>query len=103
MPAIEWMPHSIRNLRAIRGYIARDAPETASIFIERIMASTERLMHSPLSGAIVPEFREKEWREVLHGNYRIIYRIRGDLVQILSVFHAARMLDEDSIPGLDDE
>jgi plasmid stabilization system protein ParE len=28
---------------------------------------------------------------VIHGNYRIVYRVRPDLVEIVTVFHGARL------------
>jgi hypothetical protein len=38
-------------------------------------------------------------REILHGNYRIIYRAGKNLVEVLTVYHAARLLDERVIFG----
>ena len=32
-------------------------------------------------------------REILHGNYRVIYRLTDDSLQILTVHHSARLLD----------
>jgi len=40
---------------------------------------------------VVPEVGDELLREVIHGNYRIVYRVRHDLVEIATVFHGARM------------
>jgi len=43
-----------------------------------------------LSGRVVPEVGDDTVREVIHGNYRMVYRVRSDLVEIVTVFHGAR-------------
>lgn len=52
----------------------------------------------PYVGATVPEYAEETIRELIEQSYRIIYRVRGDRVEILSVVHGARPLPID-IPG----
>ncbi len=49
-----------------------------------------RLEGNPRSGRVVPEVRDESVREVIHGNYRIVYRLRHDVVEIATVFHGAR-------------
>lgn len=46
----------------------------------------------PRSGRIVPEFENPELREVIYGNYRIVYRVIGsnEDIEILAVVHGAR-------------
>ena len=53
-----------------------------------------RLRDFPESGQIVLEFGDPKIREVLHGSYRIIYRVGLDRIDILTVFHGARLLDD---------
>jgi toxin ParE1/3/4 len=55
------------------------------------VAAVERLEAYPLSGRVVPEVGDDTLREVLHGNYRIVYRVRTELVEIVTVFHGARL------------
>ncbi len=43
---------------------------------------------------IVPEIGRPEIREFLHGSYRIIYRARNDRIEILTVFHHARLFED---------
>jgi ABC-type uncharacterized transport system substrate-binding protein len=46
----------------------------------------EGLETDPLSGRVVPEVGDDTVREVIHGNYRIVYRVRPDLVEIVTKF-----------------
>jgi toxin ParE1/3/4 len=91
---IYWTRQSREDLRAIRDFIARDAPKTAAAYVRRLRHSVERLRQLPHSGQVVPELQREELREVLQGNYRIIYRVGDRRVDVLTVYHAARLLDE---------
>jgi plasmid stabilization system protein ParE len=55
---------------------------------------TDRLSQFPRSGRIVPELGRDDIREVIVQSYRVIYRLRGDEVEILTVHHSARRLDD---------
>ena len=46
----------------------------------------------PLSGRVVPEVGDDAIRELIRGNYRIVYRLKQDVVEIVTVFHGARLL-----------
>ena len=48
-----------------------------------------RLIDFPQSGRIVPEIGDRSIREIILGNYRIIYRLRSEAVEILTVHHGA--------------
>ena len=50
-------------------------------------------------GRIVPEFGIENIREIIVGSYRVIYRIRDEDVQILTVHHGAQLLDARKIEG----
>jgi toxin ParE1/3/4 len=49
---IVWSPQSLRDLRAIRDYIAKDSEQYADLTIARIFSAVERLFHFPQSGRI---------------------------------------------------
>jgi toxin ParE1/3/4 len=42
----------------------------------------------------VPEFGRRDLRELLFQKYRIVYRVKLDEVQIVSVVHGARLLPD---------
>ena len=53
----------------------------------------------PKVGRVVPESDRDDIREIIHGNYRIIYRLINDEAQILTGHHSARLLDLSEIDG----
>lgn len=94
---IYWTRQSQEDLRQVRAFISRDAPATASAFVRRLRDSVNRLKEFPESGQVVPELGREDIRELLRGNYRIIYRAGQERIDILAVYHSARLLDADSI------
>lgn len=51
----------------------------------------------PLSGRVVPEINKQEIREVILGNYRIVYRFMVNEVEVLTVHHGAQLLTADKL------
>jgi toxin ParE1/3/4 len=98
MPSkIYWTRQAREDLRAIRAHIARDAPVTANAYVRKLLASVERLRQFPFSGEVVPELGREDLREVLQGNYRLIYRVSETRVDILAIYHGSRILDQRDI------
>ena len=91
MTRIIWAPQAIEDVEAIRAYVARDSAHYADLLVERLVSAVARLETNPLSGRVVPEMGEEALREVIHGNYRIVYRLRPDQVEVVTVFHGARL------------
>ena len=89
-----WSPQSFQDLNGIRTYIAEDSPAYAELTVQRIIAAVERLRVFPDSGRMVPERQEPDLREVIVGNYRVVYRRKGDLVEIATVFRGSRQFPE---------
>lgn len=92
MIRIEWTEPAVSDLDNIHDYIARDSAEYADAFAERLIMSAERLRSFPTSGRVVPEAKDRHVREILVESYRIIYRVKTGMVQILTVVHGARDL-----------
>lgn len=97
MTRIRWGRQSVEDLEAIRLFIARNAPHTADEFVSRLIRAVENHSQFPHSGGIVPEQTRQDIREIIHGNYRIIYRARDEDVVILTIRHAARLLSDESL------
>ena len=90
---IEWTDPAITDLAAIRDYIARDSEHYAVQFVGRLIEAVEKLESFPEMGRRVPESHEEEGiREILFRNYRVIYRLRSERIQIITVLHGARDL-----------
>lgn len=85
-----WTRPALADVLHIRDYIAADSPRYARVVAERIVASVDRLRTFPLSGRVVPELGNPMLREVIDAPYRIVYRVRDDVLEILTVVHAAQ-------------
>ena len=92
MTRLVWTRQAVQDLEAIREFIARDSPRFGDLTVDRLVSAADRLNQFPLSGRMVPEFRRKDLREVLYGNYRIVYRVLKGAVEIVTVFHSSRLL-----------
>ena len=80
-------------MRLIHEYISKDSKVYAERFIEKIIDRVGQLKSFPRSGRVVPEFNSKMIRELMEGNYRIIYTINPDNdVSIIRIHHSARQL-----------
>ena len=89
---IVWTEPSVEDLRELHAYIARDSEMYASGFVERIILAVEQLPDHPRIGRVVPEKNDENVRELLYQNYRIIYRVKSDQIEVLTVIHGARDL-----------
>lgn len=94
MTKLIWSPQALRDLEAIRDYIAADSPRYAALVVERIVVGVERLRSFPESRRVVPERNSSEIQEVIVKPYRVVYRLRPGVVEIATVFRASRMLLE---------
>ena len=93
MARIEWTPQALEDISVICEYITRDSKYYAHYFVDKIFEKADNLVLFPEAGRIVPEINRKNIREIFHGNYRIIYRIKNEIVEILTVYHGARIFD----------
>ena len=89
---ILWTDPAIDDLRNLLAYIAKDSEEYARSFVERIILSVDKLTDFPRLGRMVPEADQEAIRELLYHNYRIVYRVKNDLIEILTVVHGRRDL-----------
>lgn len=98
MVKIVWTEVSIKDLKEIFDYIADDSVRYATITAHKIYQRVQEIANSPYLGRIVPEFKDILIRELIEGNYRIIYRIKNkNQIDILRVYHSSRLLKKTSI------
>ena len=93
MAEIRWTQQASDDLEAITEFIANDSEFYAQLFAIDVLEAIDRLVDFPESGRIVPEADNLIIREIILGNYRIVYRFRKETVEILTVYHGARLLD----------
>lgn len=93
MVRISWTRLATDDLKSIAEYIARDSKRYAKIQVQRIVSRTKILKLQPQAGKIVTEVDDKNIKELIEGNYRIIYKIISpDQVDILTIHHTSRDL-----------
>lgn len=83
---IVWSPRAIEHLAHLRAYIARDDPKAANRIASASLEAVERLAELPNLGR---PGRVTGTRElVVPGTqYVIPYRVRGDRLEVIAVFH----------------
>ncbi len=90
MAQVIWQPQALADLENVFDYLSEHIPETARSKINEIYESAGRLENFPLSGRIIPEIGLADKREIIHHQFRIMYKIVGDEVHITTVIHGAR-------------
>lgn len=93
MARIRWTPQAAEDLDSIATYIAADSPHYAQLFVMKVLNAVNRLESFPRIGRIVPECNDPIVRELLLGSYRIVYRLKDDAAEILTIYHGSRLLD----------
>ncbi len=96
---IIWSPLALERVRNIARYIARDKPTAADKWVKDLFKLVGRLSTQPQSCRIVPELNRPDIRELIHGSYRVIYKL-SDTVNILTVRHGRQLLDETTELGI---
>ena len=92
---IDWTERAEKQLDQIFNFIALDSEFYAYRTVEQIVETAESTSPFPRKGRMVPEYQRDDIREVFHHPYRIIYLIKDESIEILSVIHGARLLPDE--------
>jgi plasmid stabilization system protein ParE len=92
---VEITPLAEADIAEIWDYIAADNPEAAPRFIEELERQLTNLEAFPERCPLIQENKRlgTNYRHLIYGNYRTIFRISGPVVYILRVIHGARLLE----------
>jgi plasmid stabilization system protein ParE len=94
---VTWSPQSLQDLESIKSFVAGDSPHYAGLLVQKLVAAVERLAAFPNSGRVVPEFGDPRIREIVWRNYRLVYRLAGSSVEIVTVFHGSFPLGDKNL------
>lgn len=94
---IIWSPLSVERMTKISEFIAEDNPDASITWVESIFKMIDRLKQFHESGRIVPEIDKPHIREIIHDNYRIIYKVRQEEIFILTVRHFKQILPSEEL------
>jgi toxin ParE1/3/4 len=93
MVKVKWTKQAIKDVDNIAEYIAKDSKKYAFLQTHRFFEAVKILSQFPKTGKAVPEVNNENIREILLGNYRIIYRLKNDnTIHILTIHHSKRLL-----------
>jgi len=92
---VHWTNRAKTRLKLIYDFIAEDSPMSAIKVIDRLTARSQLLTELPNSGRRVPEYARNDVRELLENPYRIIYRVKSDQIDVLTVMHYRQVLPHD--------
>jgi toxin ParE1/3/4 len=86
-----WTERSLTDLEAIGDYIARDNAAAAERWVLHLISVAEKAALLPFAGRRVPELARDDVRETFARAYRIVYRVKDDRVEVLTVFEGHRL------------
>ena len=92
MVEIRWSPKAADDYASIIKYYEKTAPKFAQTLAKKIIYIIENLNQFPKMGRIVPELEIEEIREIIYRNFRIIYRLKEEILEIARIIHGSRLL-----------
>ena len=93
---VYWTDRAKARLKELESYIAQDSETAAKKVVKRLLIKSNQISVLPYSGRKVPEYGQDDIREMLVKPYRIIYRIRTDRIDVLTVMHYRQLLPSDT-------
>lgn len=80
-------------------FIKEDSPSRAARWYGEIERQMRTLARFPRRCPVIPESAEigVEYRHLIFGNYRTVFRIEDDTVWIVRIIHGAQLLDISSL------
>jgi toxin ParE1/3/4 len=98
MAKIIWTARSLSDLEDISDFISKDSIRYAKLTLEKLLESAKMIERNQKIGRIVPELNQNDIREIITGDYRIIYQvINAELSYILSIHHSSRLFSNNPI------
>ena len=85
------------DLESLLAYIAKESPVAAKRFAQRLIQRIDLLSSQPLFGSYLAEDETHTYRQVIQGNYRVLYRTDGETVFVVTIHHAARLLESENL------
>ena len=92
-----WTKEALLRLQEIEEYISKDNPIVALEFVDKLISVAETIIENPERGRVVSELSLENIRELLHRNYRIVYLVKKNSTDILTVFEGHQLLKREEI------
>lgn len=91
---VAWSPDARSALERISEYLSRFGEQSARKHVQRIERAADNLATFAELGRVVPEIGMAAVRELIIGDYRLLYLVTADGVEIVTVFHGSMSLNE---------
>jgi toxin ParE1/3/4 len=88
---VRFTPSARTQFLAAIAYIYRENPTAAVAFRHKAEKALSRLQKFQQSGRTLPEFPELPFREVIVTPYRCFYRVKGNIVWTVALWHGAQL------------
>jgi plasmid stabilization system protein ParE len=75
---VRWTSVAFRQFRGIVEYVAAFSPTAGSTLADRITQALDTLETFPRLGRMVLDYQDEAIRELIVGDYRVVYRLVGD-------------------------
>jgi len=92
-----WTKEALLRLQEVEEYISRDNPIAAVDFVDKLITIAETIVDNPLKGRVVPELSLENIRELLYKNYRVVYLIKKNSIEVLTVFEGHQLLKKEEL------
>lgn len=91
---------TFNDLEAIKEYyLDEGVPQIGIEFVTEIIKHIETLATNPELGRKVPEFNEKNIRELIHPPFRIVYLKEEKAIHVIRVWRSERLLNLTDTPA----
>ena len=84
-----------RDVEEVWRFISQDSLEAAAGFLLQLEERVSTLETFPARCPLIPEndLIGTQYRHLIYGDYRMIFRIEARIVYVLRIIHSARLLD----------
>lgn len=98
MVILKWTPKAINDIKNIADFISKDSFHYATLTVRSIRYKARLLRNHPKIGKTVPELNREDIRELLQGNFRIIYWIENEkTIHIITIHHSSRLFSSKNL------
>ncbi len=92
---VVWSDDAVMALVALETKLARRyTAEKAARVVDELVRRVDRLQDHPQLGRVVPEHGRWQLRELVDKWNRVLYRLRADAIEVVTIVPARMRLDE---------
>jgi toxin ParE1/3/4 len=81
-------------------YLFERNPSAAFRFVEEVERAIDRLERHPNLGHYIPEYPARPFKEIIVWSHRFFYRIVGQTIWVVGVWHGAQIPAEPWLPEM---